>query len=61
MNCHAIHLKMMFHSKEMTMLKKALVATAVFFVIGFAYAQHANCWQQYVCGGGGCQWVTLCR
>jgi len=43
------------------MFKKALVATAVFFVIGFAYAQHANCWQQYVCGGGGCQWVTICR
>ena len=25
------------------------------------YAQYANCWQQYVCGGGGCKWVTICR
>jgi len=50
----------MYRSKEKTM-KKALVAAAAFFVVGFAIAQHANCWQQYVCGGGGCQWVTICR
>jgi len=43
------------------MLKKLLVAMAAFFVVGFAMAQMANCWQQYVCGGGGCQWVTICR
>lgn len=44
------------------MFKKALLALAgAFFVVGFVMAQHANCWQQYVCGGGGCQWVTICR
>ena len=44
------------------MFKKALLAvTAAFFVVGFVMAQHANCWQQYVCGGAGCQWVTICR
>jgi hypothetical protein len=42
-------------------MKKALVGFAALFVVGFAIAQQANCWQQYVCGGGGCQWVTICR
>jgi len=37
-------------------MKKALVAISAFLVVGTAVAQHANCWQQYVCGGGGCQW-----
>lgn len=36
-------------------MKKALAAMAAFFVVGLVMAQHANCWQQYVCGGGGCQ------
>jgi hypothetical protein len=43
------------------MFKKTLAAMAAFFVVGLVMAQHANCWQQYVCGGGGCQWVTICR
>jgi hypothetical protein len=48
--------------KGIIMFKKlALAVAGAFFVIGFAVAQHANCWQQYVCGGGGCQWVTICR
>jgi hypothetical protein len=42
-------------------MKKALIATAAFFVVGFATAQQVKCWQQYVCGGGGCHWVTICR
>jgi uncharacterized membrane protein YedE/YeeE len=42
-------------------MKKAFVAVAAFFVVGLVMAQHANCWQQYVCGGAGCQWVTICR
>jgi len=42
-------------------MKKAFVIFATSFVVGFAIAQQANCWQQYVCGGGGCQWVTICR
>jgi hypothetical protein len=50
----------MYPSKEKTM-KKYIAAVTTFFVIGFAYAQQAQCWQQYVCGGGGCQWVTICR
>ena len=61
MNYHATQLLMtMSHSKEMTM-KKIIFAVATFFVIGLASAQYANCWQQYVCGGAGCQWVTICR
>jgi hypothetical protein len=51
---------MMYHSKE-NIMKKALVAISAFLVVGTAVAQHANCWQQYVCGGGGCQWITICR
>jgi hypothetical protein len=51
---------MMFHSKGNEM-KKYVIATATFFVVGLASAQYAQCWQQYVCGGGGCHWVTLCR
>ena len=43
------------------MIKKALLAAATFFVIGFAYANYPQCQQVYVCGGGGCQWVTICR
>jgi hypothetical protein len=43
------------------MLKKSLVAVSTFFIIGFVYAQQANCWQQMVCGPAGCQWVTICR
>jgi len=43
------------------MKKLTLVLAATFFVVGMASAQYANCWQQYVCGGGGCQWVTICR
>lgn len=42
-------------------MKKYALAAALFFVIGLASAQQARCWQQYVCGGGGCQWVTICR
>ena len=42
-------------------MKKYIVATAAFFVVGLAMAQQAQCWQQYVCGGGGCRWVTICR
>jgi hypothetical protein len=42
-------------------MKKALVAIAAFFVVGVTVAQYANCWQQYVCGPAGCQWVTICR
>ena len=49
-----------FHFKEIEM-KKYIVAVAAFFVVGLASAQYANCWQQYVCGGGGCHWVTICR
>ena len=41
-------------------MKKALFVAALLVSVG-AMAQHANCWQQYVCGGGGCQWVTICR
>jgi hypothetical protein len=36
-------------------MKKALLAFATLFAVGFAVAQQAQCWQQYVCGGGGCQ------
>jgi len=50
----------MFHFKE-NVMKKALVAASAFFVIGLASAQYANCWQQMVCGGAGCHWVTICR
>jgi len=54
-------LKMMqSHFKEKTM-KKALLAVALAGVFTIAVAQYANCWQQYVCGGAGCQWVTICR
>ena len=42
-------------------MKKALVAVGAFFIVGYVSAQHANCWQQYVCGPAGCQWVTICR
>jgi len=42
-------------------MKKALLAVALAGVFTIAVAQYANCWQQYVCGGGGCQWVTICR
>jgi hypothetical protein len=42
-------------------MKKALVILIASFSVGYAVAQQANCWQQYVCGGGGCQWVTICR
>jgi hypothetical protein len=41
-------------------MKKALLAISAFLVVGSAVAQ-ANCWQQYVCGGGGCHWITVCR
>jgi hypothetical protein len=50
----------MFHSKE-NMMKKALLAVVLVGIAVVAHAQMANCWQQYVCGGGGCQWVTICR
>ena len=50
----------MFHFKEIDM-KKYIAAAMAFFVVGLAMAQYAQCWQQYVCGGGGCKWVTLCR
>jgi hypothetical protein len=43
------------------MKKKIVLAVLACFASGFAVAQHANCWQQYVCGGAGCQWVTICR
>jgi len=43
------------------MKKKIVLATIAFFTIGYAVAQQANCWQQYVCGGAGCHWVTICR
>jgi hypothetical protein len=42
-------------------MKKLIVIFATFFVVGGAIAQVANCWQQYVCGPAGCQWVTICR
>ena len=42
-------------------MKKAFLGFAAFFVIGVAVAQQAKCWQQYVCGPAGCQWVTICR
>ena len=42
-------------------MKKVLLALVLSGVVTIAIAQYANCWQQYVCGGGGCQWVTLCR
>jgi len=42
-------------------MKKYAIAAALFFVVGLASAQYANCWQQYVCGGAGCHWVTICR
>lgn len=42
-------------------MKKVIAALIVFGVAGFAVAQMANCWQQYVCGPAGCHWVTLCR
>jgi hypothetical protein len=60
MNYHEIPLKMMFHSKEMTM-KKIIIGAALTIFATIALGQMANCWQQYVCGGGGCQWVTICR
>jgi hypothetical protein len=41
-------------------MKKALLVVLAVVSFGVA-AQYANCWQQYVCGGGGCQWVTICR
>ena len=42
-------------------MKKYILAIAFFFVTGLAIAQQANCWQQYVCGGAGCHWITVCR
>jgi len=42
-------------------MKKILLAVAIFFTVGLAMGQYANCWQQYVCGGAGCHWVTICR
>jgi hypothetical protein len=42
-------------------MKKILLAIALAFTFGLAIAQYANCWQQYVCGGAGCHWVTICR
>lgn len=41
-------------------MKKAIIITGLLIATS-AIAQSANCWQQYVCGGGGCHWVTLCR
>ena len=51
----------MFHFNKGKNMKKAIIVFVSFFAVGFAVAQQANCWQQYVCGGGGCQWVTICR
>ena len=42
-------------------MKKAIAIAALFGFAGYAMAQHATCWQQYVCGPAGCHWVTLCR
>lgn len=43
-------------------MKKVLLTALLMFVIGFAYAQNQpQCQQVYVCGGGGCQWVIVCR
>jgi len=36
-------------------MKKALFVAALLVSVS-AIAQQANCWQQYGCGGGGCQW-----
>jgi hypothetical protein len=52
---------MTHHFNKGKIMKKALAGFAAFFVVGIVIAQQANCWQQYVCGGGGCQWVTICR
>ena len=41
-------------------MKKALFVVLTVASIGVT-AQVANCWQQYVCGPAGCQWVTICR
>ena len=61
MNCHATPLKMIvFHFKEMTM-KEIIIGAALTIFATIAVGQMANCWQQYVCGGGGCQWVTICK
>lgn len=51
---------MIFRSKESNM-KKIIVGAFLTIVATIALGQYANCWQQYVCGGGGCQWVTICR
>ena len=50
----------MYHFKEQNM-KKIIVGAALTIIATMAMGQYANCWQQYVCGGGGCQWVTICR
>jgi hypothetical protein len=42
-------------------MKKVLLAVILVLGVGAAVAQYANCWQQYVCGGGGCHWITICR
>jgi hypothetical protein len=42
-------------------MKKAIAIALVMGFTGYAAAQMANCWQQYVCGPAGCQWVTICR
>lgn len=43
-------------------MKKALVGMFLFFSMGLAMAQfNPQCKQVYVCGGGGCQWVVVCR
>jgi hypothetical protein len=43
------------------MMKKIIIGAFLTIVATIALGQYANCWQQYVCGGAGCHWVTICR
>jgi predicted small secreted protein len=42
-------------------MKKIIVGSILTIAATIALGQYVNCWQQYVCGGGGCSWVTICR
>lgn len=42
-------------------MKKIIVGSLLTIAATIAMGQYANCWQQYVCGGGGCHLVTICR
>ncbi len=42
-------------------MKKVIAGLVLVGFAGIAMANWANCWQQYVCGPAGCNWVTICR